>query len=307
MQRLKEMRRRLNHRTAVRSKRRKEFALRQRDEAYKQSRDRKRQIALRERDLAYRRAHGGGDEERKEPSGVAAVDEGEDESSEIDPDWRPASDPRSGRTYFYNVRTRETSWTPPRSPAAAAAATADSPSSRRYVSLDDIRSGHEQDEVDTASTEGVGDSTHVMLRRELDRQRKLRSKLDFLKSQMQRKRAKEAETAGGVKMSLYRALVAFGERAGRGHSGWYYRDQDDRIQGPYSSRRMRKWFTDGYIADDLPLRFGRVGPFRPLSEVFAGCGSENPFILEGRKDLQYAAERVSNQLGVAQMRHRTSK
>ena len=53
------------------------------------------------------------------------------EAGPLPPNWREVHDPRSGRTYWYHTRTKQTTWVRPRAvadaPSAAAVATAAAP------------------------------------------------------------------------------------------------------------------------------------------------------------------------------------
>eukprot|EP00940_MAST-03C_sp_MAST-3C-sp2_P001267 g1267.t1 len=312
MQRLKEMRSRLKTRTSSRQKRRRELARRQRDEAYKNYHERRKALALEERDRAYARSVDIDADQKIPAGGVVAVDE-EDEAENGDAtQWATAVDPGTGRTYYYNVKTRETSWSRPKtSPSSSTASGRRSPSGKKgYVSLEDLRQrdgGVTSNGVGGAGRDldATGGGSHALLQREMERQRALQTKLDFLKSQMETKRVRRAETAGALKMAMIRALVAESEAGGGASRGWYYRDQSGRQQGPYSSRKMSKWYREGYIADDLLLRLGRKGPFLPMHEIFAGSGAANPFLFTGKRDLVGAFERISEQLEFSRIRHRS--
>mgnify|MGYP005718118953 FL=1 len=141
------------------------------------------------------------------------------------------------------------------------------------------------------------------LARELRKQRELQSKLEFLQNQFAKKRQGDVESAGTLKSGLFNAYVAMCEMS-PSPTGWYYYDQDGHLQGPYASTKMAKWHMEGYIPDDLVVRYGNRGPFRPLEELFRGNGATNPFLFRPRQDLDYAAERLRDKMLGIRMRNR---
>jgi len=52
-------------------------------------------------------------EEKKEIPAPAPVSPRAPETPKLPPDWAEVKDPRSGKTYYYNKKTKETSWTAP--------------------------------------------------------------------------------------------------------------------------------------------------------------------------------------------------
>ena len=212
-------------------------------------------------------------------------------------EWSSAIDPATGNVYYYNITTRETSWTPPTN--ALVKQETQTPQSGGIVTLSDLRrgenkNGEEKDNHPRSSED---------LARELRKQRELQSKLEFLQNQFTKKRQSDVENAGTLKSGLFNAYVAMCEMS-PSPTGWYYYDQDGHLQGPYASTKMAKWHMEGYIPDDLVVRYGNRGPFRPLEELFRGNGATNPFLFRPRQDLDYAAERLRDKMLGIRMRNR---
>ena len=49
---------------------------------------------------------------------------------------------------------------------------------------------------------------------------------------------------------------------------WFYKDQDDKIQGPFDLKLMQAWSKAGYFHKDLELKIGKTRPFNKLSVFF---------------------------------------
>jgi hypothetical protein len=49
---------------------------------------------------------------------------------------------------------------------------------------------------------------------------------------------------------------------------WFYQDPFSQTMGPYTSRRMREWFTKKYFDGNLQIAGSEAGPFQVLSAVF---------------------------------------
>lgn len=75
----------------------------------------------------------------------------------------------------------------------------------------------------------------------------------------ERERNEDEERARKAVEEEYHKLVR--ARNPKAASGWYYVDDENVRQGPYTSQKMRGWFVDGHLAHDL-----RVAP------VFEGGG-----------------------------------
>ena len=104
--------------------------------------------------------------------------------------------------YYYNITTRETSWTPPTN--ALVKQETQTPQSGGIVTLSDLRrgenkNGEEKDDHPRSSED---------LARELRKQRELQSKLEFLQNQFAKKRQGDVESAGTLKSGLFNAYVA---------------------------------------------------------------------------------------------------
>jgi hypothetical protein len=50
---------------------------------------------------------------------------------------------------------------------------------------------------------------------------------------------------------------------------WYFKDEQDIIQGPFPEHEMRAWFVAGYFRTELPIATAPDAAFRPLKSVYA--------------------------------------
>ena len=49
---------------------------------------------------------------------------------------------------------------------------------------------------------------------------------------------------------------------------WQYQDEQQTVQGPFSTANMRNWCEAGYFTPDLPIKMTNWEKFHPLSYVF---------------------------------------
>ena len=50
---------------------------------------------------------------------------------------------------------------------------------------------------------------------------------------------------------------------------WYYKDQNDVVQGPFHADDMRAWMDAGYFNSALYARIGNTGPYRLLQNIYS--------------------------------------
>eukprot|EP00917_Polyrhabdina_sp_WS-2016_P025996 GHVP01055877.1.p1 GENE.GHVP01055877.1~~GHVP01055877.1.p1 ORF type:complete len:862 (+),score=173.36 GHVP01055877.1:145-2730(+) len=51
---------------------------------------------------------------------------------------------------------------------------------------------------------------------------------------------------------------------------WQYQDKHEATQGPFHSKRMRDWYDEGHLPDNLPLRYAPGFAFIPMNKLFKG-------------------------------------
>eukprot|EP00924_Labyrinthula_sp_SR-Ha-C_P001669 snap_masked-scaffold_18-processed-gene-5.25-mRNA-1 protein AED:1.00 eAED:1.00 QI:0/-1/0/0/-1/1/1/0/224 len=49
---------------------------------------------------------------------------------------------------------------------------------------------------------------------------------------------------------------------------WFFIDKEQNIQGPYSYTIMRKWYTEGFLKDDLEISHSPTSAFHTLREFY---------------------------------------
>lgn len=81
---------------------------------------------------------------------------------------------------------------------------------------------------------------------------------------------KLGDTDGHGDRWLTRTLMAYRHMAAKnaGGRGWWYKDSNNIIRGPYSSTNMRHWMERGKLSKRLLVRFGDHGTFQRVEEYF---------------------------------------
>ena len=91
------------------------------------------------------------------------------------------------------------------------------------------------------------------------------------KTRNPKSRSKKSSVNNASNVSLNTNLVKpFQQEKGTEDSEmWVYKDQFDKIIGPFSSQKMRDWFNKGFIDSTLLVRLASLSvPFQPISFVF---------------------------------------
>lgn len=79
---------------------------------------------------------------------------------------------------------------------------------------------------------------------------------------------------------------------------WFYLDPNNKIQGPFDTESMRRWYEFDYFKNDLPIKMQVWNTFYPLGLIFPTAGSgfreippepnqaKNNYLLEQQKEQQ---------------------
>ena len=81
------------------------------------------------------------------------------------------------------------------------------------------------------------------------------------------------DLSGAVTRSLYRCLQFYQKHSLKDDetSGWYYLDAESKTFGPFKSSQMRAWQRRQELSTDLLVRFGPIGPFVALKDIYPVC------------------------------------
>ena len=213
--------------------------------------------------------------------------------------WKSRHDD-NGRIYYFNTRTGHTSWVrsllffffqhfPQRHPT-----TQNEPKQIKPKGFDSGDKKSTRSPVRRLSASRESKSPEIYHARE--KRKELKNQIGSLRNVLTRLRAGKELTmaeleivatlsssktdgaddsgsvdlSGAVIRSLYRCLQFYQQQSLKDDetSGWYYKDAESKTFGPFKSSQMKAWQSRQELSTDLPVRFGPIGPFVPLKDLY---------------------------------------
>jgi len=206
---------------------------------------------------------------------------------EFDAFWKSRHDD-SGRIYYFNTKTGHTSWVKPAGFVSA--------STRRSAKTSPVRLSSSSSYPETKSPE---------IHHAREKRKELTNQIGSLRTVLARLRAgkeltmaeleivatlsssniegnenvsESLDLSGAVTRSLYRCLQFYQKHSLKQDdetSGWYYIDAESKTFGPFKSSQMKAWHRRQELSSDLLVRFGPIGPFVPLKDIYPVCSDSS--------------------------------
>ena len=196
----------------------------------------------------------------------------------VDPEfaafWKSRHDD-NGRIYYFNTKTGHTSWIKPQGFDSGNKKSARSPvrpfSASRESKSPEI---HHAREKRKELKNQIGSLRNVLTRLRAGKELTM-AELEIVAT-LSSSKTDGADDSGGVDLSgavmrsLYRCLQFYQKQSLKDDetSGWYYIDAESKTFGPFKSSQMRAWQRRQELSTDLLVRFGPIGPFVPLKDLY---------------------------------------